>query len=57
MSVRCRYGDEEDVELVDCSVDTQTGEVSCPDPPARRRPLSNNVSTQLRLHEVFTAKM
>ena len=35
MSAKCKYGDEESVEVVPCTYDQSTGAVSCPKPHKR----------------------
>ncbi len=41
-SPKCRYGDVESVELVNCTVNTESGVVSCPE-PRKRANVSNRI--------------
>ena len=47
MSAKCKYGDEESVELVQCTYDESTGTLSCPQPHKRGQHVSISQSAEL----------
>ena len=55
MSAKCKYGDVESVELVDCKYNQQTGSISCPQPKKRvtRAAVSDQKSNRFEMDVEF----
>ena len=52
MSAKCKYGDVESVEIVDCSYDQQSGAISCPQPRLRVNNPQNKADQKLNQFEM-----